>query len=394
MTCLLFQLSKLNNNFGCEECENGYGNLVYSCNRCGSNCNDCVSNNLQNSFTCIECENGYYLKDGECKIYDDTITKLFSLNYTILCHSGYYSNVTSCEKCIDINCNVCINDGLRCVICNKNYYFENEKCSLSKEGTLYSQDNFVTCEKGYYIKIIPNKATICTKCSETYGEDCETCNSKICTNCTKGVLDFNGNCILNSGCEVIENSLCVNCQRELNTWYFNGNACVLCDKSVNCTKCEFNKCVECSENSYLYDGECYSTINKNCEIISTSNNFCLSCPNGFYLNSQKTCISCGNNCSVCSLESVSSTRSFKLDDASVKQNDLILVCKLCKGGYAFKENTGMCLDSKETTENCKNAIPGTSLSGCAVCMDGYYRDNVICKPCISNLNFVTPIQRV
>ncbi|ELP94835.1 protein kinase domain containing protein, partial [Entamoeba invadens IP1] len=377
---------KSNKNFGCEDCENGYGNSIYSCNSCGSNCNRCVSNTLQNSFTCIECENGYYLKNRECETYDNTNTKLFSLNYTILCHSGYYSTVTSCEKCIDNNCDVCVETGMRCVICNTKYYLENGKCIPYKEGTLYSQD-FVTCEKGYYVNIIQNKETKCTKCSETYGENCETCNSKRCSKCTKGVLDSNGYCTLNSGCEIIENGMCVRCQTQLNTQYFNGAKCVLCDKSVNCTKCEFNKCVECSENSYLYDGECHSTINKNCEIISTTNNFCLSCPNGFYLNSQKTCMSCGNNCSVCSLESVSSTLSFKLDDASATQNDSTLVCKLCKGGYAFKENTSICLDSKEITKNCKNAIPGTSSSGCAVCMDGYYRDNVICKPCISNCEF-------
>ena len=151
------------------------------------------------------------------------------------------------------------------------------------------------------------------------------------------------------------------CNKCPNGSYFNGNEC---EKCSNCLICNNGKCELCESGFILNEFKCINSNEiSNCEEFSEIS--CLKCSNGYYYDTIET------NCKLCSeeiegcLECLNST-----------------TCLTCNN-ETYLEN-GKCYElTKEITNKCIITIPGKS-NQCAICKNGYYMTNLICKECISN----------
>ncbi|ELP85579.1 protein kinase domain containing protein, partial [Entamoeba invadens IP1] len=103
--------------------------------------------------------------------------------------------------------------------------------------------------------------------------------------------------------------------------------CIVCNKAVpNCSECFDNKCVSCEE--------------------------------GFYLNSNNTCESCGiTNCTTCEFNGT---------------------CDMCTFDKTLTKNMTQCSEC-ESNEGCLNCL--SDVVGCSVCREGYYLVDHFCERC-------------
>ncbi|KAL7711807.1 Protein serine/threonine kinase [Entamoeba marina] len=286
------------------------------------------------------------------------------------CSHGYYRYNDQCNEC-PINCKTC-NSTSNCYLCEDGYYLENGSClEQSQINCFFASNNYcLVCEDGYFLN-----DTQCSKCEE----NCISCNFGICYYCNN-TFNNNGECqtILNT--EVITNYSILQCSNN----YFNneGESCELCNSlHSNCNKCNHGICLECS-NGYILNNsnlcESMNCINSSttmygyCNECDTLNGYMMDengncvieineCINGYYLNNNNLCYECPNECTTC---------------------HNLTYCFECNDGYMLNDNNE-CVDISESNANCKTAIPG-SIGGCAICNDGYYREQTTCLECISN----------
>ncbi|KAL7720566.1 Tyrosine kinase [Entamoeba marina] len=332
--------------FGCEICYEGYESKLSYCNKCLSNCLRCYNDE------CINCEMNYQLNEtNQCELISDPIIS-FDNNKTMKCNDGYYSNTNQCIKCLDVNCITC--NSLQCLTCNTNYTLTNGNCQQKESNNgeeIMSNYGVIDCNDGYY-----SNNSQCIDCSLTYN-NCELCNINGCLSCSNGVIINNGSCSLNTNCLNIDDSICLSCD-DKGSW-FNGNECIECGD--NCKNCINGYCIKCNDGYVLQsENNCIkNTIPSNCITLSYYET-CQRCSDGYYLNNN-LCYECSNECTTC---------------------HNLTYCFSCNDGYMLNSNNE-CVDMSELNSNCKTAIPGSS-GGCAICNDGYYRDQTSCYSCITN----------
>ena len=198
---------------------------------------------------------------------------------------------------------------------------------------------------------------------------CGRCNSvtKLCIKCEKSIYvpDDLGGCKNAEICLIGENH-CLQCNEE-------GKLCQKCedgyfpDKNGGCSytdNCEISyegKCLKCTqdfilagENFYFGEGlKICKSINsedlKNCDRIDEEKGSCLSCKEGYYLNSGDKKCSKISNC----YES-----SFG-------------ICKKCNLGYYLNKKDDKCEKENGVFINCKESVNNQT---CDICQDDYYFD--------------------
>ena len=212
---------------------------------------------------------------------------------------------------------------------------------------------------------------------------CSICNSitKQCIKCEKEIYipDEYGGCKNAQKCVLGENN-CMECNEE-------GNLCKKCEEgyfadenggcsySDNCEISYEGKCLECKkdfilvgENFYFGDGlKICKSINsedlKNCDKINEEKGTCLSCKEGYYLNSGDKKCSKTVNCYESTFD----------------------VCQKCDFGYYLNKKNDKCEKEKDIFRHCKET---TNNETCDICEDYYYFDKS--KKCIS-VNFCKEI---
>ncbi|KAL7716668.1 Protein serine/threonine kinase [Entamoeba marina] len=338
---------------GCEECYEGYENKIIFCEECPSNCLRCLKGE------CLNCEMNYQLNEtNQCEAISNPISS-FDNNKILKCNDGYYSNTNECILCSDSNCITC--NSSQCLTCNTNYTLNTGSCQLIELNNgeeIISNYGVIDCIAGCY-----SNNSQCINCSLTF-HNCELCNINECLNCNEGYLLLDdGSCSLNTQC-IVEDSKCLSCI-DKGSW-FNGNECISCGD--NCKNCVNYECIECNDDYELLNKSCVQkTIPSNCVSLNNYEN-CQRCSDGYYLTQNDilstslfSCYTCPNGCSTCYNETY---------------------CFECNDGYMLNLNNE-CVDMSHFNANCKNAIPGSS-GGCAICNEGYYRDQTFCMACISN----------
>jgi len=159
-------------------------------------------------------------------------------------------------------------------------------------------------------------------------DNCKTILGKVCQQCVDGyVLGPDGKC---TGYDPFAN--------------FDPN-CRLYDNSV------FTKCLTCSGGFFINsNGKC-EQVDPLCKTYNQSNGLCLSCYDGFTLDTVN---------GKCNLSILIPANSSTLNNSNCNQYDFVRnVCVKCAEGCYF-DNTGKCL--KYTDINCKT--PSADLKSC------------------------------
>ena len=365
----------------CVYCEDEYYlTEQFNCSKCPENCLKCEFNELStDKVECTLCKNNTLLTNGRCSPVSKDKCEGSRFDICVKCPFGLYhdeTRTTCSSKCID-NCLSC-SDNSVCSVCNisKNSYLNNEnKCSSTDETSVNQtmHDKIVHCKSGYYLK----SKTECSSCSE---KNCETCEyteegNIICTSCQTGyLLNTTNHCVKKEDvkCKTIEDSRCIECENINHS--FNGNECSEC--LDHCKTCSFNgECLECEDNYYFSITlnvekqriiKCIenSTI-QHCSVSEKS--MCITCEDGYFLEENicennldecYRCSPCPQGCSKCRslTECYECHERFVLDGKRCNQTDDL---------------------------HCKQAFIGKP-SECAICNDGYYRNETTCIKCMEN----------
>jgi hypothetical protein len=130
-------------------------------------------------------------------------------------------------KTVTQNCNITIRG---CTDCNP---LDASKCHMCDFNFTLNTNNYTCdCQQHYFLN---SKQTQCLVCIDLFGRNCMNCSSSAFP----------------------ENSTyCVECNPG---FYWNAHSC--CSNALpNCSNCSFDGsvCFECTNNSYLIDGHCYS----------------------------------------------------------------------------------------------------------------------------------------
>ena len=198
---------------------------------------------------------------------------------------------------------------------------------------------------------------------------CSRCNpvTKLCVKCEKSIykIDENGGCTYARKCifgenycnECIENgSLCKTCQDD---YYPDENGG--CSYTDNCEISDKGICLECKKDFILIglDANLKNGIRickwlnsedlQNCQKINLSNGVCISCKEGYYLNSGDNKCTQIENC----------------------YQSALGLCQKCNQNYYLDKKEKKCLKQEGTFENCKETVDGKT---CSLCEDDFYLD--------------------
>lgn len=279
-------------NYGVCECFDGWFGDI--CNmRCSSGCAKCLGNGI-----CTLCVNGYFIQNGQCVKCLDPCLTCSSDTVCLTCNDGYYLSEGSCLNC-------------------------NPECKLCSSISICSD-----CNIGYYLTEYYCCAT-----------NCQNCTHESCSICKDGFYLSLGSCIdCPLSCSSCSGNDCVDCAQR---FYLNGRSCDACPS--NCLECLSSSiCILCEDNNILDNqGVCNP-----CPFICSgcSNNECIGCVQGFYLNGP---ICCPDNCETCDLD----------------------VCFACKPGFLY--SSGRCYSCPDTCTSCLNGV-------CVGCNDGFiYQDQYV-----------------
>ena len=415
----------------CLSCITGFYLWMYQCYSCRFECESCYSYNQ-----CTKCKSGYYRNEGlciKCSEHDQRSTCIIDSNQIASCKSidncftcnegsaecqncvqGYFINVGSCKICGEIfnNCRLC--NEFKCLDCLEGFAFygnyincyriENENCIQGYRYNTWDsliQNSIyrwmcVACLDGFWLQ-----SGNCFPCME----GCSKCLSYFkCNDCKDGYYMEGNFC---KKCKT-QSPICEKCDV---SYFLNivDGFCHSCTGFVsNCLNCDQSECKSCSDGYYLNSpyfcapcnfqtterAECLSVkLPKSCIdhcVNCDTNNKCLNCENGFYLNNDK-CEDCSQTVSNC---------------FSCTKWGGIFTCNSCNKGYYFPLSYGYSTYSLDTSkcfscnkkgcDQCDSYDPNR----CNICSPGYYKvtgnnyyynyyDNCIpcpfgCKACTSN----------
>ena len=385
----------------CKKCRIGYylpKGIDYSqkrCRRCEEGCIKCIPDEETDESICITCENennfiplsnedDYYYNDDDYYENEDDTYYYYDDDYIIFYEykNGYYGNLYYLSnnvytlkngKCIK-QCK--IGKGNRCKSCNL------------EEG---KNGQCLTCNDGYYFDEKINE-TICQKINiENCVQAVIESDTIKCTNCTKGYIVKNGECV--KACDI---GLCATCNQTYEyrdscascypSYYLtkafeneNKMTCKRCsDVKEYCSECKLDSgnftCTDCLDYSFLLKGECIESCNYytclSC-VYENGKYTCGQCKENYYLKEEdgaKYCTNCPEGCQVC------------LDYNT---------CTKCKEGY--KLENGKCEFYCEigSTSNCYSCDYNEKYK-CKECYYGYFLPDGETNNCIScGLNCVS-----
>ena len=286
-----------------------------------------------------------------------------------VCATG--ENLNTCDKCIDKH--FLFFNNLYCLPCNHKYYGQ-IGCSGNCDSSQFKDTRFVycdkdNCEEGYF-----NLKGFCFDCTIN-SPGCKTCSvEEIIIDNQK---DYKYNC-----------SECINNEYKYNDELKKCEPC----KMENCEKCHFTEdgnkeCDICNYRFYLNPDKVCSR----CNMIPISNGHCRVCSDDlndkpkycrcYRYSTHKdiyTCIECPENCDKC----VYNEKSNKTD------------CLSCREGYGInsEKNCSKC------DEGCRYCIFDNNLhSACISCFYNFFDDNCLicpnnCERCTKENNLVKCIQ--
>ena len=326
------------------------------------------------------------------------------------CGKGELSN--TCAKCKDKY--FLFFHNLYCVACNNSTYGQ-VGCGGNCDGSRFSTDRFVycnkdDCEEGFYnlngiCYRCADGSPGCKKCSIQVHEDDENQNNTfICEECLNNQYRLDeqyGICIHCSSlycskCHYDENSNTI-CDQCYDGFYLSNHYCTKCHDPVDIGN---GKCRVCSDDETDYNsGPCWC----NSYYTQSSHSTCVSCPEhcpyctynsekqkteclrcdpGYAVNSGKTCTSCGEGCEYCFLsEDSEPVCSICLSRTFLSEDKKCLVCpNNCKRCQLDENDQIKCIECYEENTLSKEGECLNCPDGCKSC---YIKDNdeIACKKC-------------
>ncbi|EDR27922.1 protein serine/threonine kinase, putative [Entamoeba dispar SAW760] len=382
-----------NSSPNCLVCKNGYGlKEDKTCVKCETGCSLCYKVDY-----CEKCQEGYVLRKGKCYKFESDNCDTNCYNSSIGCTACSTTKIEEdsngiCLQCSIRNCKVCDYNLKSCIVCEDGYVYDSyTKQCIVKPGDLcevYKSSSCIKCRDGYAVDYINNK---CIKC----GNNCKTCSYTNghfkCFSCDSSLNLYllNSHCVSpqNEKCNSVGFDSCRSCID--NTKVVNGE-CKECP--LHCLRCSRDECLQCDTSSILRDGKCIE--NMDC-LITNEYGSCSKCISTKVLNSEtSSCEPCPDNCKEC-LSSTSckecmkgyvlynQTDCIKLTNIKLElkrsMNSLIPHCKKettvgcqrCDNKY-YLTNTLMC---EHCIENCEHCIDSTT---CQKCSAGYILNNSVC----------------
>ncbi|KAL4473058.1 hypothetical protein ABPG73_005409 [Tetrahymena malaccensis] len=300
--CLI--CSKYQNNI-CNKCHQGYvfyeGKCVFFCKNSNmvSNKDECEQNITINR--CIEQKQGQCIKCISNSLYNQKHNRCDCIGF-----HEYVHHLNACKKQCGENCQICNQQGDKCLKCYPNKYL--------LDGQFYGINQcYDQCPIGYY-QSIKNGDPIFKQCIQC-PINCFSCENQFsCTECSYPFKEYFCNGILiclcdnSSECKTIAQKYVIQQQK---------NKCCLI---INCSKCEqnINNCEKCNNlYPYLYLNTCLQ-----------------SCPEGTFSNENNQCEQCNPLCKTCTNKSSKSCLSCKLSIHMVESDN---TCR-CKNQKVFFQN--------------------------------------------------------
>ena len=283
-----FKFCKISENV-CTRCDYRY--YLDKENKC-TNSDKCLKSE---KTKCIQCEENYYLgTDNKCSQFEHCANAPFYFNCEQCIENYYFNNLNkTCDLAINQfeNCNKSDENNTYCTLCNKGYYFKDNKCNSNQDASkdFYkceklddSENSCVECEEGYYLNSKDKKCSLIEGCAISENEKkCIECDEYSC-------LDLNKNTCLDkySPPESEDKKIYYLCNKTNN----EGTECALCENEklelingicVNKYECEEEKdeqCVKCNDKSVDGFNMCLNNL-FGCVEVGVSN--CLRC-DGFF----------------------------------------------------------------------------------------------------------------
>lgn len=369
------QTKKLSTGNYCESCDVANGYIYVQNNTCVKEC-DIKAYKVNHS--CLLCENKKISSDetgcvdscdSENEVYDE------NTNRCILCNKFIFNNtcVTSCPT----SSSNYYTQNKKCVLCN-NYLDETyntcrDSC-LSNQFTNIDLKQCITCSstKPYYFKdanycvsncpenygIINSNSKICQDVSSMYilnNQYVSTCpkgylanSSRVCYKCSEiNKIDFyntNGDVIdcidsCSNGNNIYQiNSNCYSCNSSLFKISNNNVVCVdSCSEGYIKAKLNNNSYFQCEKCPYYYNlnnniTTCVSKCGDN--MISNSNNKCITCKEAGLLSLDNKCV-----------------QSCNQDEYSIENTTCILKTITCISSLNYCNSNGDCKEKKDDSNN-------------------------------------------
>ena len=409
------------------DCPNGYFiNQNKICQKCFSNCSECIEN------SCIICDHNYTLHNGICLItffqcsinipnckfcdeLDENKCKICLDNFFLSTNGDCYSNDTT--DCITVvnNCFECDEvDKFICKNCINNYSLKNSEC-LNNTHCLISIEQCIECNNtdNKFCKKCNTGFTlyngIClskTNCLFSINKciECDNIDETICTKCdaffslNNGICLSNTNCLISVSncikCDISNETICTDC---INNYEIYNNNCLYltnCLISIqNCSQCssiDSTQCINCINKYQIHNGNCLLAGNcllsvPNCiECNQIDLKKCLNCKEnyGLYQNlcyeNENLCKVYDKNCLIC-------------DYKNPKE------CLTCKENFIYDFFLFKCVE-KICNENCLDCFYDINNDHfCTKCDNVYILDNSkcvkeicfgnFCNDCSFQLNF-------
>ncbi|KAL7721774.1 Protein serine/threonine kinase [Entamoeba marina] len=344
----------------CVSCEEGYYVQGYSigyqtCSSCPSNCKKCTSDGL--TVECILCDNGFEISNGRC-VKSSTCSNGYIYGMCRTCDEYTYSTNEECNSCID-GCSLC-GDNLSCDVCDisEQYLIQSDnQCLKQTTASAVSSNEIIGCISGYYLQ-----NGNCESCS-IYGESCTSCNIYGCLECSNNTINIDGNCLSIPNCGNVVNNYCTGCGEKS---FFNGIECLSCP--TGCSSCTSEtSCSNCEDDYWLEENNlCYSTSETTLNIdgcIEIRNGRCIRCSSNMFLN-ERSCELCDSNCLTC--------------------DSFADYCLSCHSNFTIQKDStsSYCIENEVLNSKCSQMM--LSGTGCAICKDGYYRQETDCEKCVDN----------
>jgi len=369
VTSMDFLFAGCNNLFELINFENLNASSVTKTAGMFSNCTSLMAANLSGfDLDNVEEQSGMFINNTYLKIVDignncTNLNEIFS--------TQSFFNVTIVGNYDDININNILNESNFNGFFSKSYRYEIEKqynylpmdCIIG-EGELCREcnDSIKTfckkCNKGYFLPTGINLIK-CLPCPEGCN-DCISNNlseSIICISCNDGYKIFNGECI--EDCKIGEKEKCKDCKIE------NGTN---------------DQCLNCNEGYYLD----VNSNKKKCKKIDIEN-----CINAIFDSNNLTCVNCSLGYEVINGQCNESCEVGENEKcASCNRNlDLIKYCGSCNSGYYLdnKIEQTKCQLCEDVYDHCQECEIINGNLTCYKCKKGYQLINNTCfKNCDEN----------
>ena len=376
-SCIIYTVSNCAKNDSvadrCIGCIPGY---YFSAGKClpyqQPNCKDYKSH----IDRCLNCQPGYYFEFGRCFEYTAKNCKGFNENKDLCdqCDNSsgrIFRNDENqhCEEVTEVeNCKTYKTDMDECVLCNDEFYLEDQECKPNPTGIpmceIYAnEEQCALCQAGAYLtnNTCVEPQVLINGCNRYSSENC-------CEEC-------NGGFTLSST---------FHCETTIET------SCASHKDPYNCETCAPHKVLaRNTDDNFVCED---SGIQFCAEAISVSGvNNCIKCEQGYFLNDSQTqclwpetlvehCLEYSGHgiCSRCKDNYLLSKDNAKCTTDIALVGSQCLVghisdkpkCARCEGGYYFDES-GVCQKCSDEIEGCA-ICDIKNLSRCLICAKDFY----------------------